>query len=124
MADNRIRLAASEDIPEGQSRGFDPLERGKDVMFVVRHQGVLYGWVNSCPHIPGAPMAWKKDAYLDASGQHVCCHAHGALFEPDTGLCVQGPCRGAHLMPVPGLHEENGALYLTVRAAIDDKTEA
>lgn len=28
------------------------------------------------------------------------CHAHGARFEPDTGLCVQGPCRGQYLQRV------------------------
>lgn len=130
MTADFVRLAASSDIADGQSRGFDPrparLDRSannrsggdSDVMFVVRHQGQLYGWLNSCPHIPGSPMAWRKDAYLNASGSHVCCHAHGALFEPDTGLCVQGPCQGRHLTAVPGLYEEAGEIRLRIRAAV------
>jgi nitrite reductase/ring-hydroxylating ferredoxin subunit len=28
------------------------------------------------------------------------CATHGAIYEPDTGKCVGGPCRGARLRQV------------------------
>lgn len=42
------------------------------------------------PH-QGTPMAWRKDAYLDAAGERIVCAAHGAQFEIDSGLCTLGP---------------------------------
>jgi nitrite reductase/ring-hydroxylating ferredoxin subunit len=88
------RLCNEADVAEGRTRGFDPLDTGTDTVFLVRWQGRLHAWRNACPHIAGAPMAWKRDAYMNAAGTHVACHAHGALFEPGTGLCIQGPCEG------------------------------
>ena len=92
-----LRLCRADEIGEAQSRGFDPDDEGQDSLFVVRWQGQLHGWRNACPHIDGAPMAWRRDAYLNAEGTRIVCHAHGAEFVPDTGLCVQGPCRGERL---------------------------
>lgn len=92
-----MRLCHESDVGEGCSRGFDPLGVGSDTMFLVRHQGRLHAWRNACPHIDGAPMAWRKDAYMNGRRTHVACHAHGAWFAPDTGLCVQGPCLGRSL---------------------------
>jgi len=77
-------------------------KRGRqDLLFVVKFNDEFYGWRNACPHVNNAPMAWRKDAYMDAKKQHVACHAHGALFEPDSGLCIQGPCLGKTLEKVP-----------------------
>ncbi|WP_315785436.1 Rieske (2Fe-2S) protein [Bradyrhizobium sp. SZCCHNPS1003] len=92
-----LRLCRADEIGEAQSRGFDPDDDGQDSLFVVRWQGQLHGWRNACPHVDGAPMAWRRDAYLNAEGTRIVCHAHGAEFMPDTGLCVQGPCRGEQL---------------------------
>jgi nitrite reductase/ring-hydroxylating ferredoxin subunit len=93
-------LCETQELVEGRAQGFLPDEDGSDRLFVVRHQGALHAWRNACPHIAGAPMAWKRDAYLSPDGQYIMCHAHGARFEPDTGLCVHGPCRGQYLQRV------------------------
>ena len=87
-------------IADGESRGFDPDGAGRDTMFVVRKGGVLHAYLNACPHIDGAPMAWRKDAYLSGDRSHIVCHAHGARFEIASGLCVLGPCEGQSLTPV------------------------
>ena len=58
-------------------------------------------------------MPWRKDAYLNAAGDRIVCAAHGALFEVDSGLCVQGPCLGDHLRPMPFTLTEAGELLLT-----------
>jgi nitrite reductase/ring-hydroxylating ferredoxin subunit len=89
-------LFHTSELAEGQVRGFDPERSGQDVLFVLRHDGQLHGWANACPHL-GVPMAWRRHAHLNAAATHVQCHAHGALFEKASGLCVQGPCRGQSL---------------------------
>jgi len=93
----RHRLCRAEEIAEGTARGFDFDGEGKDTLFLVRVGGILRGWRNACPHIDGAPMAWRKDAYLNAAGTLIVCHAHGAEFSPETGLCLRGPCQGLSL---------------------------
>jgi nitrite reductase/ring-hydroxylating ferredoxin subunit len=93
-------LCQAQELAEGQAQGFLPDEDGNDSLFIVRLQGALHAWRNACPHMAGAPMAWKRHAYLSPDGKQIMCHAHGARFEPDTGLCVHGPCRGQYLQGV------------------------
>ncbi|MDO6452818.1 Rieske 2Fe-2S domain-containing protein [Neptunomonas phycophila] len=97
---DQLRLCHIDDIAEGEAKGFLVNDDGNDTFFIVKSEGKLFGWFNSCPHIDGAPMAWRKDAYLNAKRSHIACHAHGALFEPKTGLCIQGPCVGKTLESV------------------------
>ncbi|WP_315722731.1 MULTISPECIES: Rieske (2Fe-2S) protein [unclassified Bradyrhizobium] len=106
-----LRLCRADEIGEAQSRGFDPDDEGQDSLFVVRWQGRLHGWRNACPHIGGAPMAWRRDAYLNAERTRIVCHAHGAEFMPDTGLCVQGPCRGERLIDIELVVDADGELF-------------
>ncbi len=99
-------------VAPGQALGVDLADEGRDQFFIVNHQGTLHAWRNACPHVDGAPMAWRRHAYLSADGQQVMCHAHGARFEPDTGLCVHGPCLGQHLQRVPLLVDDAGQVRL------------
>ena len=92
-------LCRVDELPESGSRGFDPQGRGQASVFAVRRGDLLRVYIDSCPH-HGTPMAWRRDAYLNAAGDHIVCAAHGALFEIDTGRCVLGPCLGDQLQPV------------------------
>ena len=106
------RLCRLSDLPDGGARGFDPFGRGRDTVFAVRQGGAVRVWADRCPH-HGTPMPWRKDAYLNAAGDRIVCAAHGALFEIHSGLCVQGPCLGDRLRPVPFTLTEAGELLLT-----------
>jgi naringenin degradation protein FdeD len=111
----RLRLCSADDlaaIAEGRARGFDPRHEGQDSLFIVRHDGHLHAWRNACPHIDGAPMAWRKDAYTNAAGNHIVCSAHGALFEPASGRCVQGPCIGRGLTAIEIDIRSDGSVWL------------
>src|SRR5690554_5449378 len=105
------RLCRVDDIPDGRARGFDLRNVGRDDLFIVRRGTSLYAWRNECPHLEGAPLAWRKDEYLDATGDHIVCWSHGAKFEIDSGLCVIGPCVGQALTQV-ALVVDNGYICL------------
>jgi len=83
--------------------------------FAVRHQGRIHAWRNRCPH-QGTPLDWDPGWFFADDGRHLACATHGALFEPGSGLCVAGPCRGARLTPV-ALIERDGELFLAPLAA-------
>lgn len=117
MPDARVgitapRLGLAVEVPEGGARGYDPEGRGQHTVFALRHRGQLHLWRDRCPHA-GTPMAWRRHAYLNAAGDRIICAAHGAQFEPDTGLCVLGPCLGERLQAVPFAIDSTGEIVLT-----------
>jgi nitrite reductase/ring-hydroxylating ferredoxin subunit len=116
-----MRLCRLDDLPEGGSRGFDPGGSGGDTMFIVRRGRALNAWANACPH-HGTPMAWRKDAYLDAAGERIVCFAHGAQFEIDTGRCTLGPCLGESLTPVPISLHADGEVHLVAAPRAHEET--
>ncbi len=80
-------------------------------MLLVRQGGGLHAWRDACPHVDGAPMAWRKDAYLNGDRSRIVCSAHGAQFDIATGLCMLGPCLGQSLTRVP-LTVDDGEVFL------------
>ena len=64
--------------------------------FVVRWNGKVYAYANSCPHA-GHPLNLSPDGFFDAEKNLLLCSSHGAVFTPDSGACVGGPCSGAKL---------------------------
>ncbi len=106
-----MRLCHLDELPDGASRGFDPHATGRDTLFVVRRGQALHAYENACPH-HGSPMAWRKDAFLNAAGQRIVCFAHGAQFEIETGACTLGPCLGQALTPVPLTLHDDGEVHL------------
>ncbi|MDD0838883.1 Rieske (2Fe-2S) protein [Curvibacter sp. HBC61] len=113
-----IRLCHSDELPEGSSRGFDPLQQGQDSVLLVRWQGQVHAYRDACPHHQGTPMAWRKDAYLNAAGNRIVCHAHGAQFDMASGVCTLGPCLGQSLQRLPIESSPEGELRLPRQALI------
>jgi nitrite reductase/ring-hydroxylating ferredoxin subunit len=105
------RLCGADELKEGHSLGFDQVP-GQPAFFILRHQGRAYGYRDACPHYGDTPLAWRKDAYLNADGSRIVCAAHGAEFAPDTGVCLLGPCLGEKLIPVALDQDADGGLRL------------
>lgn len=78
--------------------------------FALRVAGRVVAYRNECPHA-GGELDWNEGEFLDGEGRHIVCATHGALFEPATGRCVAGPCRGATLEPV-AVREDGGAVVV------------
>ena len=87
--------------------------------FAVRHCGAVRAYVNRCPHA-GSELDWNPGEFFDESGLYLICSTHGALFEPGSGLCVAGPCRGAGLEPL-AVRERNGQVMLLDEAPVIHK---
>ncbi|UYG00526.1 MULTISPECIES: Rieske (2Fe-2S) protein [unclassified Halomonas] len=122
MSDRQLILCHRDDVPEGAARGFLPLPDAPRNVIVVKRNGQLYGYMDSCPHYRGGtPMAWRKDAYLNGEGTHLACHAHGALFNIETGACVSGPCLGRKLTRVPLSEALDG--FISVPAQVAGRSE-
>jgi len=52
---------------------------------------------NLCPHVP-IPLDRDGEPLLSADGLFLVCRNHGAVFRPEDGRCVAGPCEGESLM--------------------------
>jgi nitrite reductase/ring-hydroxylating ferredoxin subunit len=95
------RLAALDEIPDGEARGFTvAADAGVVSIFVVRRGAWVYAYENSCPHV-GTPLDWTPDDFLDREKRHVVCATHGAIFRVEDGVCLAGPCQGDQLEPWP-----------------------
>ena len=92
-------LCRLDDIPDGESRGFDPANGGFTGLFAIRRGNTVYAYVNSCPHI-GVPLDWTPHRFLTRDGRRIICATHGAEFRIETGECTTGPCLGDHLEAV------------------------
>ena len=78
--------------------------------FVVRHAGRAVAYLNRCAH-KLVELDWQEGEFFDSGRRHLVCATHGALYDPASGVCVGGPCRGAALKAVP-VREANGAVWL------------
>lgn len=94
-----VRLCRLDELRDPGSRNF-VLQIGEAFFhgFVVRHGARVAGYVDRCPHT-GVPLTGKIDGYLTPDNKLIVCSWHGALFRPEDGLCVGGPCAGARLSP-------------------------
>ncbi|MBI1422032.1 MAG: Rieske 2Fe-2S domain-containing protein [Gammaproteobacteria bacterium] len=90
-----------DDLAAPGCREFD-LQVGEKTIngFVVHWRGQWYAYLNSCPHTR-VGLNWLPDQFFDLEQRYLQCSLHGALFEPETGLCIYGPCRGRTLTRLP-----------------------
>jgi nitrite reductase/ring-hydroxylating ferredoxin subunit len=121
-------ICAMNDIPSQRARGFVLLrvdEQGKEQPFsiiVIRWGRQVFGYVNKCPH-DGVHLDWERNQFLDPNGIRLMCGKHGALFELGTGTCIEGPCKGRSLQPVPLAILEGDICVVGVQLAEDDEEE-
>ena len=64
-------------------------------LIALRHGHKICVYLNQCPH-QGRRLDYAPGQFLSKDGQLICA-AHGASFAMESGLCLQGPCRGESL---------------------------
>lgn len=94
-------LCAVDDLAETPCLGFRVGEGPWPLAgFVVRKGNAIRAYQNRCPHA-GHPLDLKPGQFLTPDHSLLVCSSHGALFEIDTGYCVDGPCAGESLLSIP-----------------------
>jgi nitrite reductase/ring-hydroxylating ferredoxin subunit len=69
-------------------------------VFIVRDGAGVRGYENVCPHAR-LPLNVDEDRFYDVSRTVLVCVNHGAHFDPVTGICLRGPCKGLQLRVFP-----------------------
>ncbi|MDX1817563.1 MAG: Rieske (2Fe-2S) protein [Marinobacter sp.] len=74
--------------------------------FLFLEQGRAKAYLNQCPHL-GIELNWMPGRFRDSDGHFIQCSTHGALFKPDSGECIAGPCQGDALTALD-IREQDG----------------
>ena len=95
MTSVKIPFCNASDLQEGQDAvPFDVVFGGQTCRaFAVRFEGQAHAYLNRCAHV-AMEMDWQPNRFFDDSGQWLICASHGAMYHPQTGECVGGPCSG------------------------------
>ena len=105
--EQRIDLCPSEALVDGgRAVAFDVRYCGQICRaFAIRYHGRVHAYLNRCTHVP-MEMDYQEGQFFDDTGRWLLCATHGAAYQPDTGACAGGPCRGG-LVKI-ALSEEGG----------------
>jgi nitrite reductase/ring-hydroxylating ferredoxin subunit len=107
----RLICDAAQLEERGKGIRFEVQRHGdREAAFAVRAGGVVRAYVNRCAHIP-VQLDWAEGEFFDISKLYLICSTHGAMYEPDSGRCIAGPCKGQRLVPLE-VEETDGKVYL------------
>jgi nitrite reductase/ring-hydroxylating ferredoxin subunit len=79
--------------------------------FAVRFRGRIHAYVNLCAHRE-LELDWPPGEFFDASGTLLVCSVHGAMYDPESGRCVAGPCAGATLAKLQVIERPDGTMVI------------
>lgn len=91
----KFRYEAADEVKEG---------------FVFKRHGQCYAYENTCCHLP-VSLDMQDNDFFSADGEYLVCKTHGASYVPETGECVEGPCKGQWLTKLD-LEIRDGIVYL------------
>ena len=105
-----IPLCSSTDLVEGGNAvPFDVIYAGQSCRaFAIRFDGQPHAYLNRCSHV-AMELDFQPDRFFDDTGQWLLCATHGAVYQPATGECAGGPCRGG-LVKI-ALSERGGVVH-------------
>lgn len=93
-------------VDGGKGLRFPVTAGGEDwTAFAVRYGGTAYAYLNRCAHVP-MELDWNPGEFFESGGRYLMCATHGALYEPDTGRCAGGPCRGGKLHKIAVIEQD------------------
>ena len=90
-----MELCASAQLRDGGAAvPFDVVYAGQTCRaFAIRYEGQVHAYLNRCTHV-AMEMDYQEGQFFDDTGRWLLCSTHGAAYEPDSGACAGGPCRG------------------------------
>lgn len=111
MSDEFIFICQSSELLEGgKGIRFPVTAIGENTTgFIVRYNNTVHAYLNRCAHVP-IELDWAEGEFFESSGLYLMCSTHGAIYTPESGHCVGGPCRGGRLRPITAL-ERDGQIF-------------
>jgi nitrite reductase/ring-hydroxylating ferredoxin subunit len=107
-----LHIPGAGGLSQGEAKTFSFRRDGEELEgFLMRHGDDLVAYVNKCPH-------WHVDldmgigTFYAPKVDRIFCRNHGALFQPQSGLCDAGPCAGRGLEKLDVRVEGDGAVVL------------
>lgn len=92
-------------VDGGKGVRFPVTAGGEDgTAFAIRYGNEAHAYLNRCAHVP-MELDWNPGEFFESSGLYLMCATHGALYQPDTGRCAGGPCRGGRLHKIRVLEQ-------------------
>jgi nitrite reductase/ring-hydroxylating ferredoxin subunit len=112
VAQGERLICASDALVNGGAGGRFEVRRAGGPMpaFALRFRGAVYAYVNECRH-QASELDWNHGELFDAErlySEPLICATHGAVYEPASGVCVDGPCCGASLAAVAVRKHDDG----------------
>ncbi len=106
-----VFICESADLSDGGKGVRFPVTAGGEgaTAFVVRYDNQPHAYLNRCAHVP-MELDWTPGEFFESSGLYLMCATHGALYEPETGRCAGGPCRGGRLHKIR-VFEQDSKVY-------------
>jgi len=100
--DKRIKLTDIKQFSVSNCLTLDIKHKDNNLeVILVRYSQAKYAaYINRCPHT-GVNLNWQADQCFDVSEKYLMCSLHGALFRPEDGHCIYGPCTGQSLSRLP-----------------------
>jgi nitrite reductase/ring-hydroxylating ferredoxin subunit len=110
-SDARVICRSDELAEGGKGVRFElPGSKRRIAAFAIRFDKRVYGYWNMCPHA-GTELDWQHGDFFDESGLYLICATHGAVFAPENGYCLGGPCARQKLVALE-MEERDGKVYL------------
>jgi nitrite reductase/ring-hydroxylating ferredoxin subunit len=119
-------ICSAGTIAPGQAKAFmlariDEAGENRPFPIFVLHTAAngYLGYVNICPH-NGSLLNSAAGGFLSQDRKFLECGLHGAKFEINTGLCVDGPCAAKSLEPIAIAVIDGDICLCGVKLAEDD----
>lgn len=111
MTEAVITITSADVVEKGAGIRFDLPALGPHATgFVIRSHGQAYAYVNRCAHVP-VELDWEHGKFFNVTNEWLICATHGAMYAPNSGECVMGPCKGKQLTPI-ALTEADGIISI------------
>ena len=114
MVEKKLLVCHVNDLKKnGMSYKYEFLDNDKNKIsiFLINFNGKIYGYKNICAHLP-VSLDWDNNLFFDNDKKKLICSTHGAKFNPESGLCIYGPCFGKKLTKIK-FEKCNDKIYLT-----------
>ena len=108
---SNTEICKIEDLPDNDAKGMVAVVEGKQRnIFVARKGEAAFAYLNWCPHNQ-VLIDQIPNKFFNGEKTFIQCSKHGALFQVEDGLCIEGPCEGESLKALT-TSVEDGVVYL------------